>query len=507
MDDFTYFKPKSQTMKYRSMSQDLKKQRTMILVKHGHISITNYKLGDNKDFEKVLSVWKKTHYKYDMIGGNYIKYLKELRIPRGFNVYLLKKFFPTAEFKIYNDVTRYDSMDVELKVAPRSDIQIVAISHMICAPPFEKNHKYTQQLITMDTGEGKSYSTIAAICFHKAKAMITVPTVRIAEQWRDYFLQYTDIPKNKIIIVSGGDICNKIYEEKIDGWIYVFISKTLNDYHTKNGNYKTELMLTRTRAKIKVVDEVHRNTKTMFIIDTLSNFKMNYYLTATDGRADQAEDKVFNRCFKDMAKSDGMKSQQEAHINVIIKKYYLEIPQALRQEIIVPKIGLNSNLYENILFSYGRKELFNGIDFILNWIDTHNPNGNKILFLTSTINGIEELKKHLSKRYPDKSIRQYHSNLSKSEKENFTDGDIIIATDKGAGYGVDIPGTQFMINITTYSNKIGAKQFKGRLRKMNEEVFYFELVNWSFDKTYQQYQSRKPHLKGNAKKGVIIELD
>jgi hypothetical protein len=65
-----------------------------------------------------------------------------------------------------------------------------------------------------------------------------------------------------------------------------------------------------------------------------------------------------------------------------------------------------------------------------------------------------------------------------------------------------------MINLVTYSNKNGAKQFKGRLRKMKaDEVYYFELVNWTFDKTHAQYLSRKPFLKENAKNKRIVELD
>lgn len=503
------FQPKNNTIKYRSNMLVDKNKKGQILVKHGHIAITNYKLGSNSDFEKLLSYYKKTHYKYERIGGFYIPYLKELRIPRGFSIFLLKKFFPDREFLIFNDVSKYDKVEYNLKVPPKSDIQIVAISHMLSAPPYEKNARYTQQLLTMDTGEGKSYSTIAVITFNKARSMITSPTVSIAEQWRDYFYKYTDIPRDKVMIVSGGDMCKKIYKGKTDAWVYIFIMKTLQEYLSSNGPAKTEIMLANTKAKIKVIDEVHRNMKTMISIDTLCNFRMNYYLTASEGRADFGEDKVFTRCFKDVIKSDGLKTKQEAHINVLIKRYKFPIPWQVKKQIIVPRIGLNSNLYEEYLFSAGKEIILKEIEFLLSGIDTANTNNNKILFLTSTINGIEELKKFLEKRYgSSKSITVYHSKLPKKQKENYKDGDIILATDKGTGFGADIPGLQFMINLVTYSNKQGAKQFKGRLRKIPEqEVYYFELVNWDFESTYNQYINRKPHLAANAKNGKIIDMD
>lgn len=508
MDDFIYLKPANNIVGYRAMSNDIvKNKQKLILVKHGHIAITDYKLGDNWEFEKLLSVWIKTHFKYSMIGGYYVKYLRELRIPRGFDMHLLKRHFPDREFKLYQTTTKHESIKIDLKTAPRTDIQVVAISHMICAKPYEHLYKYTQQLITMDTGEGKSYSTIASIAFHAARAIIIAPTVRIADQWKEYFIQYTDIPEKKVVVVSGKASCDRILNNENNEWIYIFINKTLSDYLTRRGPYNTEKMLANTKAKIKVVDEVHRNMKSIVALDALSNFKMNYYLTASAGRADKVEDRIFSRCFKLVPMCNGIKTKEEAHINVIIKKYHFPVPHQIRSEIVVPRVGMNSNLYENALFSYAKDQLLNEFDFIMKWISKHNPSNNKILILTATINGIEQMQKHIQKKYPDKKVTTYHSNLSKVEKESFTDGDIIIATDKGSGYGVDIPGVQFMINILTYSNKQGAIQFKGRLRKMEEEVYYFELVNWAFDKTYQQYMSRKPHLKSNAKKGIIIELD
>lgn len=483
--------------------------KRVIVVKHGHISIRPYKLGDNPNFEKYLSVWRKNIFKLELIGAYYVPHLQELRVPRGLNVSFIKYSFPKYDVVVDNDHIKYDKVDIELKVPPKSDIQLIAISHMLSAPPYQDNAKYTQQLITMDTGEGKSFSAIAAIAFLKAKAIIVAPTVKIAEQWIDYYKKYTNIKNDQLLLVSGGKIAKEVYRgEHTNKVAFVFINKTLQEFIKNHTDSQVETMFENTGAMIKIIDEVHRNMVNNTAIDCLSNFRMNYYLTATDNRADRFEDRVFQRVFKNMPKSSGLKQIEESHINVLIHKYYYKpSPEYLRKMYTV-RNGLNSNLFEMGLIEEGWSKLRPELYKLLKWCEKKNDGNHKILILTSTIAGIEKIKNYIEEIMPDKKVRTYHSAMPKKAFYELNEGDIIIVTDKAFGYGADLPGARFMINIVTYSNKIGAKQFKGRLRKIpGYEVYYFELVNYGYIKTINQFDNRKEHLKSNAKDSIIIETN
>jgi superfamily II DNA or RNA helicase len=481
-----------------------------IIVKHGHYVVRNYKMGDSPKLERMLSFFDRMYFRPVMIGGIYMKSFRELRIPRGFPFQMLCNMLPGYKPELNLKYFPYDSINVKLQIPPRSEIQKIAIAHMICAEPYTNLAKYTQQLITMDTGEGKSYSAVAAVCFQGAKAVVFCPTQKISKQWKDYFLQYTNMKEDDIVILKGAEMCKKVISGDIEAKVYVLVINTFVSLYNNNSLVLVEDFLKATRAKIKIMDEAHRNMDAMVKLDTIANFRINYYLTATSDRSDKNEDRIYQSLFKNVPKNDGMKLEEEAHINVIIKKYWLRVDSNAKR-IMKTRMGLNAMLYEKYLMTHGGKEksLFPEMAKICRWIDKHNPNNNKILLLTSTIEGIEKLTKFAQKVYPNKKITTYHSKLSKEEKADFANGDVIIATEKGAGYGVDIDKLQFMINIVTYSSKVGAKQFKGRLRRMQngEEVYYFEMVNFDFPSTYKQYMNRKPFLAANSNKGIIVELD
>ena len=64
-NDFIRMIPKRRSLK----EMFSRKEESEIIVRHGHIAITNYRMGDNREFEKSLSVWDKISFKYHLVGG------------------------------------------------------------------------------------------------------------------------------------------------------------------------------------------------------------------------------------------------------------------------------------------------------------------------------------------------------------------------------------------------------------------------------------------------------
>lgn len=486
-----------------------------IVFRHGHIAITNYKMGDNREFEKSLSVWDDIRWKYEMKGGYYIKRLREFRINRGYDVTMLAKFFPHHRPEVDNKAYPSDEISIKLLTGPRSDFQRVALTFMTGQGEFKSNLKYTQQIIDADTGEGKTYCGAAASCFLRARTIIIVPFAKLLEQWKDTYIRFTSLDEKDILIVQGSNICKKIIEGKYKNIkIFLFTSDTIDSFARRFGAMETIELLRSTGAYLKIVDEIHRDMKAISRIEAVSNFRMNYYMSASPGRADKKENWIFKTLFKNVPRfGSGFKLQEEKHINVIIKRYeFIPHQQQINKMINRRKQWLNTKEYENQLFgapSTQRASFDNAVRTMLGWAKRQLKSGNKILILTSTINGTSHVQTLAEEVFPGETSRYYGSMPSKEEKAQALTKTVIAATSSSLGTGADIAGVQFCFNCTTYSNKIEAVQTSGRLRKLPDgaQSVYCEFVNMSWIKTIRQYEKRKPYLTQRAKTGKLIVID
>lgn len=150
-DDITLI-PKKYTLK--KLFNPIKEK--CIVFRHGHIAITDYSMGDNREFEKSLSVFDEMYWKYNLIGGYYIKEFKEFRINRAYNPGYLAKFFPGYKVIIDNESYPADTIGNKLYVGPKNDFQRVALTFMASQGEYKDNKRYTQQMIDADTGDGKA---------------------------------------------------------------------------------------------------------------------------------------------------------------------------------------------------------------------------------------------------------------------------------------------------------------------------------------------------------------
>lgn len=623
-----------------------------VILRHGHIAITNYHMGDNKEFEKCLSTWDKMYFKYDLIGGYYVKKLKEFRINRGFNLLMLKRFFPHHEFKVDNNAYPCDKIDVKLYAAPRDDFQKVALTFMANQGEFRKNLAYTQQLITAQTGAGKAipddamiptpdglrrmdeikegdyvyninrqptkvlkvypqgiqetykltfddgrtarcnlehlwyvicngepvvaplyslmwpeasnediyipcpaenknirivnieqiedlpqrciliddplhvyltendipthntYCGTSSTAFLSARTLVVVPISILLKQWKESYLNFTSLEEEDILIVQGSKKCEKILEGKYkDVKVFLVMVDTLLAFHKTHGDMETIELLRSMNCYTKIVDEVHRDMKSLSVIEALSNFRMNYYLSASPGRSDRKEDWIFSNLFMNMPKFGGdFRTDSEKHINVLIKKYrFTPMPNQIKQ-MYRPNVGLNSNSYEKVLLNaepYQKQDFIDSVETIFAWTKKMLKKKNKILFMCNTVDGTGIIKDIAEKIYPGDCSRYYSTGLSKKEKEKALQSKVIIATQSSVGTGTDIPGIQFVLNMTTYSSKINSTQLPGRARALKDgtPVMYIEFVNVAYQATYRQFEKRKPYLKNNAKDNRIMMVD
>ena len=713
--------------KYAGTKQLLDKKKTkQIIFRHSHIAITDYTLGDNWEFEKLLSVWDKMTFKYILMGGYYVKSLREFRVNRGFNVYVLRQHFPGYPMVVEN--CAYDSKPakIELYTAPRSDFQKVALSFMLAKGEFTNNEKFTQCIITSNPGSGKcirnstmiptpyrgkvradeievgdcvynrmgepikvlavypnkekresyrvffedgryidctddhlwtvydsgyksgrkwhnvttshmidtfekrtykvpmcgpigcekreeelfeyfdtastmlhpggkvevynipydkacelqelawtlgfsaslettplnedhvilqpktklrivdikklpdkyyhrcflvddpehlflcgdyivthnTYCGTAVTALRKARALVIVPLAKLLPQWAESYTNFTSVKEDEILMVQGGKVCEEIIEGKHkDKKVFIAMIDTIAAFNKRYGDIRTMDLLSATRAEIKIVDEIHLDLKAISMLEAMSNFKYNYYMSATPGRSDGKENWMFKQLFYHVPKfGEGFVTQEEKHLNIMVKRYYFTPTPRQINRMVNRKVGINTKLYERELALSPpevKQSFKDSLILMLNWANKQVKKGNKIMVLGQSIDFLKYIYSIVQEVIPEEDCGLYYGGMKNDEKEQSLKKKVIVATTSTLGTGADIKGLQFVINAATYSSWVMVTQVSGRLRKLPDDTptVYIELVNFGYIKTINQFESRKPHLLKVSKTNKIIIVD
>jgi len=510
-DEFYKLKPK----KYSTELMLHRVHDKQITFHHGYIAIHDYTMGDCREFEKDLSVFDDCRWKYTMMGGYYIPELKEFRINRGYDPSRLAMYFKGYMVKPINDAYPADKVDIQLLTPPRDDFQRVGLTFMCSQDEYKRNSYYTQMMITARTGSGKSFLGIATGCFMQARTIVIVPFGILLTQWKNAYLEFTNLKDDEILIVQGSNECKKILEGKRHNVkVFIFSIDTIVSFCEHYGPLETMDMLRETNCYVKIVDEVHKDMKAITMVEALCNFHMNFYMSATPGRVQQKEQWIFKCLFKNMPKyGDNFVQKSEEHINVMIKRYDF-VPNAKQQSAMIPnkrKGWLSPMKYEEVLFNAPdeqKSSFVDGLIGMLKWSKKLLKENNKILILCSTVDGTKYLKELAETVFPGECSNHY-GGMKKAEKTEALKARIICATGSSLGTGADISGVQHVYNVSTYTNWIAATQTPGRARKLADGtmVWYIELVNFAYIKTYRQYEKRKPELIKVSRTGKIVRVD
>lgn len=482
-----------------------------INVKHTSIVIENYTLGDKPSFEKYLSVWDEGKFRFNPIGFMYREDTKELLIPRGVNInYIEKEFDTTANVLFTPDP--YENVSIKLKAPPRDNVQKDAIAFLIGETNFKYTKKYTQLLLNLDPGVGKTYITTAALTFLGMKTIVITHIEKIKNQWKETLLDKTDLSENHICNIKNSNVISKLLKDKNPKYkVYLINHGTISSYAKKHGWQAIGELFRHLKTGVKIYDEAHLNFANIIKIDLNTNTKKTIYLTATFGRTNRYEDRLFNICFSNLVKftaklsNELSKKKKEARKHTIyVSVLYDSKPSLDTQAYMSTNRGFNKNRYSN----YQRQcEVFYKV--IKYMVKYFLDKEGKLMILSSMIESVESIKDFLNENFGEnKGIYSYHSKLDNDTKERALLGDIICTTPLSAGTGFDLPGLRTIIMAESYSSKIEAKQVSGRLREYSpdEYTFYVELVDTGFKKAHDMYRRRLKYFKDKCAKVLCLDL-
>lgn len=469
-----------------------------------HIEISPYKIGDIPKLEKMCAVYIKAEYRYEPLGFYYDESSEILYIPRGISIPWLETNL-NSKCKIHYEYDKFKKIShVELTGLPRDDIQKNAIDFLTTDGKFKINGENSQLILNLDTGDGKTFCAIAAICKMRKKALIITHTDTIRNQWIKSFLNHTDIAKEQMMVIEGTSAIDNIISGKSESADIYFISHaTISFCANRRGWEYVKFLFEKLYIGIKIYDEAHLCFKNVIRTDMFSNTYLTIYLTATLGRSDESENRLYKKCFNNAFKFGVNSIDYNAH-----NKHIIYVPMLYESDMsdydkckTNTAYGFSFNRYLSLMMSNNSNRLKNMICYVL---DIAMRINGRILITTSTVESIEWIYSFLKAILYDKDkvIGTYHSK-NRVEDNLYTkeNADIIISTIKGNGTGSDIRDLRCIINIESFSSPIIAKQLAGRLRPYEDgrECYIFDIVDTSLQSTLHQYKCRLKQMQIKCK--------
>jgi len=481
-----------------------------LIVQHrSHISITDYTPGDCPSIENSY-IYKENWKKYS-VGIVYDEESHELRMIGG-NPYHLQHL---SGFSIMEDTTYdpFEPISIRLQNFPRDQLQALMIQFLIGTGEYEVNKNYSQLSCNAETGEGKTFCTIAMMTYLRVKTMIIVNRQVIQDTWVKEITKFTDADERKILRLDSKNI-HEILEGKLDTKDYVafvVIHRTLHNLGAEEGFETVHTLFKKLGIGLKVYDEAHREFGNTTDVDCYTNTWKTVYLTATLKLSAPKANYIYQYIFRHIPKFDQRKlGYTDAKKHIVMLAYFYNSHPTMKDQ----KRCYNARMH---YFNARNHSMYQVEDdcYFFEILDANIKkmtikNDFRTLILVSRIAACDEIKKFLRDNYPDLKIGVYNSSIDQKEKQRVLDEDqVIISTNSSLGESVTIKELRYVLNCEAHRNY--GDQASGRLRKFRDKpdtiCYYGELVDRGFKSILNQWKSRKKHYREIFKQIYEIQIN
>jgi len=170
--------------------------------------------------------------------------------------------------KYYNSVHKFPFIHYNEYVTEGSDINIEMIK---CTEPRDPEQQKAIDFILNNnagiikayTGFGKTWCAIKAICNYKKKTLIIVNKKKLLNQWVDEFVEFTNLTKDDIGIISGRASIKKALKKPIIISVINTLGSIGNDgLYPETNDYLKEFI--DANIGLTILDEVHKTSVTPY---------------------------------------------------------------------------------------------------------------------------------------------------------------------------------------------------------------------------------------------------
>ena len=479
-----------------------------IKVTNTAIIVDNYVLGESQQLERMFSKYDPITHKYNLEALYYDADNKKLYIPAGADLYKIKKYLNESYFTRINP-TKFDkTATIKMKYGPRDPEQVEALSFMCDVNQYADMQGATQKMLSLSTGKGKTYCSIATIGFYQIKSIIITDSNTLLSQWKKNILEYTNLTESDVFSINGSDVCNMILNgssgKANNASIYLCSHGTLRSFGNRYGWEKISELFEYLGIGLKFFDEAHLTFDNMLMIDYFTNVWRTYYVTATPARSDTRENQIFQISIKNVPMIDLFNKDKDPHTSYICIKWN---SNPTPKDISYCKHRVYK--FDRIKYVHYliRKPEF--YDMMRVAMDLALKCKGRVLMYIATNEGVLAVYKWINVNYPElmNDVGIFTSLVEKEEKiENKVNKRILLSTSKSAGVGQHIEGLKMtMVIAEPYKSKVLAQQSLGRTR--DEDSMYIEFLDMGFKYTMKYYYDKLPTFKKYAKDVSDMVMD
>lgn len=465
--------------------------KNKITVRNTCIIINDYNMGDSPQLEEIFKVYDMITHSFNNFGMYYDEKNKRLFLPSGLDLWKIKGYFNE---KYYDRETAHPYkhiQDIKMKLLPRDEQQQEALRFMVGVNEYENNFHSNQLSVNLNTGKGKTYCSIATVAFFKIKTMIITGSNSLLSQWGQNIISYTNLQQKDIVHISGSDSINMILQEKsqkaLNGQIFLCSHGTLKsfgDTYGWDGVYRLFEIL---GIGIKIFDEAHTHFENMLMIDYYTNVYKTYYVTATPGRSNWRENRIFQLSIKNVPNIDLFDENNDPHTDYIAIKWNSR-PTPQQISACRNKYGLDRMKYIDYITK--NSNFYSMMHIIMDLVIKCKG---RVLMYIGTNDGILRVYHWIGTNYPEfiGDIGIFTSLLSKEQKLKEKQKKLLLSTTKSAGLGEHIEGLKMTIVLAEpFKSEILARQSLGRTR--DPKTLYIELVDMGFRYVKKFYFDKLP---------------
>ena len=475
-----------------------------------HYEINGYVMNACMELEYALSTYDEIYFRRDY----YTHYDEEneiLYVPRGVDADFIEQKTGCPVPRKNQPSNEYKKISFSMTLPPRDDVQKEAIRFLLGKGEHSYTANASQLVLALIGGGGKTYASVAAMSIIGVKTLVVCHTDDLRQQWHDRIMKYTNLPSDAIVLFKTSkhlmqykDISSAATRRLMSNQaVYVVTHSLVASFMKKYGFEAFNDICKNLGIGLKIVDEFHLNFLNTLKLDYATNINKTFYLSATPGRSDKNDNRVFQTSFHNVYK---LKREIENSNNTMIAIF--DVYKSSLSDVEI------AQMYARKMFSihkYTDVVMRDGFVMtkVIQWVDWlfdgRADKNHMVMVLSSTIKSNDLMAKVISNAFPDLKVTAYHSD---NKIPNVEDYNVVCATIAMVGTGNDYSNLKAIINTEPYRSPVTSDQLPHRLMRGNVGLgttYYIDCVDRKIPQTMRMASIRRDIISTFASKVVTID--
>ena len=371
---------------------------------------------------------------------------------------------------------------------------------------------YRKIFNNMQTGLGKTVSTVYMILEHHKKALIVTGMSEILNQWIQAFKDFTTLPEDRMwLCTKSSDLIDAGKDPMSVNQIDVFLMThaMLSSLSNRIGWDGVSGIIANLGIGTKIYDEAHENLESMVSLDAFTSVEHTYYLTADFNQSSTNKSNTYHRIFYGVPILPMDSSNRTLKYVDVLSVCYNSYPKMSERAATQTSKGFSNAEY--MRYQFRKEYIYKALGTLIPYLQERFHFGfmdHKILILTSLIEHSVLLYEWVQKTFPNKIVGLHHGGLDHESRQNARDNsEIIVSTYSSIKKGIDVHGISCVITCDQV-DRITDNQCAGRARPVQgETALYVMLYDMGFDRCIRSKSRRMQYLHDSkAHEFFSIEL-